>query len=53
LRSSTDANGELINVLDARTKRAPRSACRASLVIDGDANSDLNNDGVFGGPGEI
>ena len=50
-----DANGELINVLDAgpNETRASIGVPGGPNVINGDAGSDLNNDGVFGGPGEI
>jgi len=50
-----DANGELINVLNAgpNETRASIGVNGAKNVINGDAGSDLNNDGVFGGPGEI
>jgi iron complex outermembrane recepter protein len=50
-----DANGELINVLNAgpNETRASIGVNGAPNVINGDAGSDLNNDGVFGGPGEI
>ncbi len=50
-----DANGELINVFDVgpNETRASIGVNGAPRVINGDAGSDLNNDGVFGGPGEI
>jgi iron complex outermembrane receptor protein len=50
-----DANGELINVLDVgpNETRASIGVPGAPGVINGDYGSDLNNDGVVGGPGEI
>ncbi len=50
-----DANGELINVLDVgpNETRASIGVPGGPRVINGDAGSDLNNDGIFGGPGEI
>ncbi|MCX7865119.1 MAG: TonB-dependent receptor plug domain-containing protein, partial [Novosphingobium sp.] len=50
-----DANGELINVLDVgpNETRASIGVNGAPNVINGDAGSDLNNDGIVGGPGEI
>lgn len=50
-----DANGELINVLDVgpNETRASIGVNGAPGVINGDAGSDLNNDGIVGGVGEI
>jgi iron complex outermembrane receptor protein len=50
-----DATGELINVLNVgpNETRASIGVPGRPNVINGDAGSDLNNDGVFGGPGEI
>jgi iron complex outermembrane receptor protein len=50
-----DANGELINVLDVgpNETRASIGVPGGPGVINGDAGSDLNNDGIVGGPGEI
>ena len=50
-----DANGELINVLDVSPTetRASIGVPGAPGVINGSAGSDLNNDGIVGGPGEI
>ncbi len=50
-----DAKGELINVLNAgpNETRASIGVAGGPRVVNGDAGSDLNNDGVFGGPGEI
>ncbi|MCB2062484.1 MAG: TonB-dependent receptor [Novosphingobium sp.] len=50
-----DANGELINVLDVgpNETRASIGVAGGPNVIDGDAGSDLDNNGVVGGAGEI
>lgn len=50
-----DANGELINVLNAGPgeTRASIGVPGRPGVIGGDAGSDLNNDGIVGGAGEI
>lgn len=50
-----DASGELINVLNVRPgeTRASIGVPGGPGVINGDAGSDLNNDGVVGGAGEI
>ncbi len=50
-----DQNGELVNVLDVgpNETRASIGVAGAPRVVNGDAGSDLNNDGVFGGAGEI
>lgn len=50
-----DINGELINVLDAgpNETRASIGVPGGPNVVNGDAGSDLNNNGTFGGAGEI
>ena len=50
-----DKNGELVNVLDVgpNETRASIGVPGGPGVVGGDAGSDLNNDGVFGGAGEI
>ncbi len=50
-----DANGELINVLDVgpNETRASIGVNGGPNVINGDAGSDLDNNGVVGGPNEI
>ncbi|MBM3594863.1 MAG: TonB-dependent receptor [Alphaproteobacteria bacterium] len=50
-----DAQGELINVLDVgpNETRASIGVNGRPGVINGDAGSDLNNDGIVGGPGEL
>lgn len=50
-----DADGELINVLDVGPgeTRASIGVNGGPNVIGGDAGSDLNNDGIVGGAGEL
>lgn len=50
-----DVNGELINVLDVgpNETRASIGVDGGPNVINGDAGSDLNNDGLVGGAGEL